>query len=1252
MGAPVINDYKKPVAITRIFSSFTGGVLQNALFTSRSESDGAGLFVGTLLSLLLFLLPAIIASSLGASYEASGNSSIVWVVLVAGGVQSFLALTTRILFERTTRSRTRSVFPFTRKFRKQESENDFDEFETDSSESIDSNAAISVVLVHNGSWFSATGWKSVVKWTLPSFPAKEPRALSAMKILCSGVIVSLSAVGIPIGSQPITLVVFAYFSVCTCVWSLTSGNTVDPNTYFSDDEFEIDSFTRAFYCIVLLSALSISASPTTDFFILICLALLPFLIASGVLPSLRIFVAWLLETTQTLLLGGPASTTFSRLLLMLPLSFLSGPVPIYLALRFSATSPFTGFVASGVLTCITSSKLSIYVLRIGNQTLRMNSKTVLLAALVFIRSCVSLGLVLWISQARYVEAVQIAEGSLRGIQGLLGCFLAVQFLGRPHIFASIVNPCKMLSQRMGLSKTARTSARRLHLWILRAVYGLAPFALLSHAISTAVVLMKSVDAKTEGSFFLSTDEGNLFLFAVLYARVLRRCWISPITCAWDIIVWGVVSNAYAGDQGGVALMSRSSVDALDWALGVFLVGWCRCVLNRVLSGWSVYLLSISSFVSDAKLRTDAWVLHFAVSLIVSPVGIIASSVLDAPLMPMLGLPIYWVGFLRPLRGWWAWNDATAMPQPVSELYHHLTPRILAQLSRTAYLYPAHLIPADFPSAEPLLVRMDSKILFIRVVETWHDGLEVVVTGLEMRGTSCHETERLVVEEVVEADDEGKFLTSGVSLLEPLGTVSVKTYSDSSAMVTGVLDHPDTLAQMPALFMKCLVYVVSREHHRIAGHTEIDAAPISDERISCIWNQYPFKWHQFLRSLKSNVRIAKDADEDSMKATILGYSVLLGIGPTGKMGQPLTVPMMSSLYSGRVSDATDLPLRSWFNNKAQTSLKHATLSAWKMAVRIMWQDQVDGGDTFGVDQELLIYLDDMSENWHLCSHDTDSNQAETNKSKHTQEKEMSWPQAVERQVPNVFIFGVAKKDEDLTTREGAETRTNQKRGFEPQRVTVRILSIQQDGCACQVARMNHVLMRGIWANLAYELLHLTNDDDERYSIQAHKKLLRNLIIQSADPPLGYPAYLSSGTVELFKRAALPIQAQLQTRNYSAGLDPSSKKDYDAYVQEWSTHFATCADDFELERGLNQIFAQDWAPSVELVGEALKAARRMDTFATTVRILEALEHKVHKKEQYQQYLKVLEPLMSELGVVDKHALGDFKAVRQKVWWADAN
>jgi hypothetical protein len=37
--------------------------------------------------------------------------------------------------------------------------------------------------------------------------------------------------------------------------------------------------------------------------------------------------------------------------------------------------------------------------------------------------------------------------------------------------------------------------------------------------------------------------------------------------------------------------------------------------------------------------------------------------------------------------------------------------------------------------------------------------------------------------------------------------------------------------------------------------------------------------------------------------------------------------------------------------------------------------------------------------------------------------------------------------------------------------------------------------------------MTNDDDERYSIQAHEYILRNLTIQSSDSPLGYPIYNS-------------------------------------------------------------------------------------------------------------------------------------------------
>ena len=56
--------------------------------------------------------------------------------------------------------------------------------------------------------------------------------------------------------------------------------------------------------------------------------------------------------------------------------------------------------------------------------------------------------------------------------------------------------------------------------------------------------------------------------------------------------------------------------------------------------------------------------------------------------------------------------------------------------------------------------------------------------------------------------------------------------------------------------------------------------------------------------------------------------------------------------------------------------------------------------------------------------------------------------------------------------------------------------------------NFIFDLGLWASLALELLYLTNDDDERYSIQAEERILRNLTVEAADPPLGYPAYTSA------------------------------------------------------------------------------------------------------------------------------------------------
>ena len=119
-------------------------------------------------------------------------------------------------------------------------------------------------------------------------------------------------------------------------------------------------------------------------------------------------------------------------------------------------------------------------------------------------------------------------------------------------------------------------------------------------------------------------------------------------------------------------------------------------------------------------------------------------------------------------------------------------------------------------------------------------------------------------------------------------------------------------------------------------------------------------------------------------------------------------------------------------------------------------------------------------------------------------------------------------------------------------------------------------------------------------------------------------------------------RIQQRKYSE-LNPANKNDYQRFVTQYVDHFKHCEDEYELERGLNHVFSADWVPSLNVIEEALKASRRMNSFSTAVRVLEGLEQKSYKKEQYQLYLKELQPLLNELGVCDKNALGEFLPYR---------
>ncbi|CRG87537.1 Cytochrome c oxidase subunit 6, mitochondrial [Talaromyces islandicus] len=89
-------------------------------------------------------------------------------------------------------------------------------------------------------------------------------------------------------------------------------------------------------------------------------------------------------------------------------------------------------------------------------------------------------------------------------------------------------------------------------------------------------------------------------------------------------------------------------------------------------------------------------------------------------------------------------------------------------------------------------------------------------------------------------------------------------------------------------------------------------------------------------------------------------------------------------------------------------------------------------------------------------------------------------------------------------------------------------------------------------------------------------------------------------------------------------------YEEFSARYEKEFDAVQDVFELQRNLNNAFAYDLVPSVEVVSAALRAARRVNDFPTAVRIFEGIRAKVENEGQYKQYLEQLEALRTELGI----------------------
>ncbi|XP_005487835.2 cytochrome c oxidase subunit 5A, mitochondrial [Zonotrichia albicollis] len=132
---------------------------------------------------------------------------------------------------------------------------------------------------------------------------------------------------------------------------------------------------------------------------------------------------------------------------------------------------------------------------------------------------------------------------------------------------------------------------------------------------------------------------------------------------------------------------------------------------------------------------------------------------------------------------------------------------------------------------------------------------------------------------------------------------------------------------------------------------------------------------------------------------------------------------------------------------------------------------------------------------------------------------------------------------------------------------------------------------------------------------------------------------SGLRAAVRRPAGPA-AVLPARCYSHGGSQESDEEFDA---RWVTYFnKPDIDAWELRKGINTLVGYDLVPEPKIIDAALRACRRLNDFASAVRILEVVKDKAGPhKEIYPYVIQELRPTLSELGISTPEELGLDKA-----------
>ncbi|NXB76152.1 PCX4 protein, partial [Donacobius atricapilla] len=1000
----------------------------------------------------------------------------------------------------------------------------------------------------------------------------------------------------------VVIFVFGWVTICIGEYSLIINTATETATFQALDTYEITALMRPFYIFLFIAvdlahrfAVNAPILEQTNQILHILFLFLPFLWAMGILPPLDALFLWGMEQLLEFGLGGSPMSSNTKLLVMFLISagtaiasyFIPSPLGVILFMTGF------GFILSLNLSEIGFAFKHTMSSHLGSSKSKNTHRGLRIQfgwrEFIFYVTVLTFALTEASLLHQFVGSSSFSQASPRAIaSSLLTLLLVVMWIlreiQRVYLFGVFRNPFYPKDVRT-VDVFMEKQRRLMKVGVVRRI-------LLTLVSPFAMIAFLSLDHSLQNPHSVSVSIG--------FTRIFRMVWQNTENALLDMVV---VSAAQTLVFNPDLWWNKS----LDTGIKLLLVGLLRDRLLQFLSKlhFALAILLTSWTEKKQRRRSSAALIVLNVAFFPVLLALVAvSALLSSPLLPLFTLPVFLVGFPRPLRSWPGPVGGSACVCPDTVYYRQLVPGLAAALQSAL---AAGGLGLSLPGSH-YLCRFQDRLMWILVLEKGFTYCGVNIKGLELQETSCHAAEAHKVDEIFEMAFEHQEHTRILSpnphfghILTPCTVVPVRLYSDARNVLSGIIDSQENLKHLKDDFVKVLVWMLvqycykksktwespgsankSKEgsfaenqhsgavegsralreedsfsvdtvedwtddsdifdfepstrtrdrkelgqlgltpkvHLSIPGSVETQdflqemspedklnravvlglpavdkgkqpevsphvefscsysellnipeewrTAPVPPSKVSEMRQRFPEEWYHFVLSQLDFFHLKEKPSSlltDLMRDKALKDVYIHGVLSCcfGLFGLDNAVPAPRHVfraYTGGIPWSAGLD---WLTGKPE--LFQLALKAFRYTFKLML-DKASLGPVENF-QELVNYLEEYESDWYIGL-----------------VSDLEWQQAVLQEKPYLFSLG---HDPSMGIYTG------------------RVLTLQE--LLVQVGKLNAEAVRGQWANLSWELLYATNDDDERYSIQAHPALLRNLTVQAADPPLGYPVYSS-------------------------------------------------------------------------------------------------------------------------------------------------